>query len=290
MTRRVIATIIVPHYHDNARLQRCLAALMPQLRPNVEALVVDNGSPERPSVPAPVRLVCEARSGAAHARNRGVAESSGAILLFLDSDCVPHCDWLETALRVAKNGDVVGGAVEVFDEAPPPHTGAQLFERIFAFDNKEYVSRKGFSVTANMLTSRAVFEAVGPFRDGVSEDFDWGRRARAAGFCIAYADTLRVGHPSRANWVELRRKWRRLTREGFGVNGTSPGARAVWALRALAMPPSVLAHLPKILGAPGLRANEKSRALAVLVRLRLLRMKWMLTQAFGPAIRTTDNK
>ncbi|SFE80079.1 glycosyltransferase family 2 protein [Roseivivax sediminis] len=282
MTRRPKATIIVPHFRDNARLQRCLAALVPQLRPDVEALVVDNGSPECPSVPAPVRLVCENRSGAAHARNRGVHESSGELLFFLDSDCVPERDWLETALRTARNGDVVGGAVVVFDEAPPPHTGAQLFERIFAFDNERYVTRKGFSVTANMLTSRAVFEAVGPFRDGVSEDLDWCLRARAAGFSIAYAHALRVAHPSRADWTELRRKWRRLTREGFGVNGASPRARLIWALRALAMPPSVLAHLPRILRAPGLRGTEKTRALAVLVRLRLLRMTWMLAQAFGP--------
>ena len=36
--------VIVPHYEDVARLARCLEALSPQLGPDVEAVVVDNGS------------------------------------------------------------------------------------------------------------------------------------------------------------------------------------------------------------------------------------------------------
>ena len=34
---------------------------------------------------------------------------------------------------------------------------------MFAFDNRTYVEAKGFSVTANLFTTRAVFDAVGGF-------------------------------------------------------------------------------------------------------------------------------
>ncbi|MFW5899467.1 MAG: glycosyltransferase family 2 protein, partial [Jiangellaceae bacterium] len=91
--------------------------------------------------------------------------------------------------------DAVGGRVEVFHEdegAGPstgprtvPRTGAQAFEAVFAFENRAYVERKGFSVTANLVTRRAVFEDVGPFRPGLSEDLDWCARARARGCCGA---------------------------------------------------------------------------------------------------------
>ena len=60
-------------------------------------------------------------------------------------------------------------------------------------------------------------------------------RARAAGYRIVHAPDLQVSHPSRSDWPALERKWRRITRESFGVNGNGARARLKWALRALAM-------------------------------------------------------
>lgn len=277
------AAIIIPHYNDVARLRRCLAALMPQIDSRFEVVVVDNGSiedlgPVRRAHPD-LRIVSEPQKGAANARNRGVAETSAPLLLFLDCDCVPAPDWLAAALVAATKGDLVGGRVDVFDETPPPRSGAEAFEAVFAFDNKGYVETKGFSVTANLVTRRDVFLATGPFIHGLSEDLDWCRRATAKGFRLAYDDALRVSHPTRSDWPALARKWRRLTEEGFGVNGHTPARRAVWAGRALAMPLSVLAHAPRVLRHPALTGAERLRALATLARLRLMRMVWMLGQA-----------
>jgi GT2 family glycosyltransferase len=282
------AAVIIPHYNDVVRLQRCLAALWPQvgaLAPGrVEVLVVDNASSESPgplrALWPDLRIVTEPKKGAAEARNRGVAETAAPVLLFLDCDCLPAPDWLATALAVAPLADVTGGRVEVFDETPPPRSGAQGFETVFAFDNRGYVENRGFSVTANLVTRRDVFLATGPFVHGLSEDLDWCRRATARGFRLVYADGLRVGHPSRGDWAALSRKWRRLTDEGFGVNGRGWAARARWAARALAMPLSILAHAPRVLRHPALRdGGERARALATLARLRLTRMAWMLEQA-----------
>jgi hypothetical protein len=192
---------------------------------------------------------------------------------------VPAPDWLATALVAATKADLVGGRIDVFDETPPPRTGAQAFETVFAFDNRGYVERKGFSVTANLVTRREVFAATGPFVHGLSEDLDWCRRATARGFRLAYDDALRVSHPTRSDWAALARKWRRLTEEGFGVNGQGPARRALWAAKALLMPLSVLAHAPRVLGHPALTWGERGRALATLARLRVVRMGWMLVQA-----------
>lgn len=276
--------IIIPHHDDTLRLLRCLAALMPQLAAGDEVVVVDNGSTGslaavRAAHPG-VRLVTEPQKGAAHARNRGVAETTAPRLIFLDCDCVPSPGWLAAARSVADRADLVGGRIDVFDETPGPRTGAQAFEAVFAFDNRVYVERKDFSVTANLVTRRDVFAATGPFVHGLSEDLDWCRRAAAKGFRLAYADDLQVAHPARGDWAALARKWRRLTDEGFGVNGRSPTRRAVWALRALAMPMSVLAHAPRVLRHPALRGpGERMRALATLAQLRLVRAGWMLRQA-----------
>ena len=275
--------IIIPHYNDVTRLTRCLAALAPQLAGDVELVVVDNGStesldPARAALPG-VRIVTEAAKGAALARNRGVAETTAEVLVFLDSDCLPAPDWLACARNTAarRDGDLFGGRIDVFDETPGPRSGAEAFEAVFAFDWQGYIEKMGFTVTANMVTRRAVFADVGPFINGVSEDLDWCRRATAKGYRLKPAPDLRVGHPSRSDWAALQKKWLRLTREAFDLEGA--GSRARWALRALAMPISALVHLPKIATSPRLSGpGERLRGGLTLIRLRFTRMGWMLQQ------------
>ena len=278
--------VVIPHHNDAARLERCLAALAPQLAAlpgMVETIVVDNASPVDPAPLVArfggIRCVTEPTRGAAAARNRGVAETTAPLLAFLDCDCVPAPDWLARCQDVATRGDLVGGLVDTFDETPPPRSGAEAFETVFAFQQKRYVEDKGFSVTANLVTHRAVFDAVGPMVPGLSEDMDWCRRATAQGFRLVYADDLRVAHPTRHDWPALRRKWRRTTDEMFQLNGTGALARLRWGLRALAVIASGPAHLPKVWRAPGLSGLERRRAAAMLLHMRAQRGVWMLRQA-----------
>ncbi|MEL7393031.1 MAG: glycosyltransferase [Pseudomonadota bacterium] len=267
-------------WNDAARLERCLAALAPQIGEDVEVIVVDNGSEVYPedviTKTGRARLVTETAKGAGSARNRGVKETTAPVLAFLDCDCLPASDWLEQVRTVSHA--ITGGAVEIFDETNPPRTGAEAFEHVFAFDQKRYIEDKGFSVTANLVVPRSVFDIVGPFRVGVSEDMDWCHRARDVGYAVQYAPMLRVRHPSRANWVALAKKWRRLTDEMFAIETERPGGRLRWALKGLLMTPSVVVHLPRIVGAGGLTAGERARGTGTLVRLRLMRMVWMLGQ------------
>ncbi len=283
MSDTPLYAVIIPHYNDVTRLMRCLEALMPQLDDSGELLVVDNNStadldPLRQAYPD-LRLVSEPQKGAAEARNRGVLETTAANLFFLDCDCVPDADWLATARAVHARADVIGGQIRVFDETPAPRSGAEAFEAVFAFDNRGYVEAKGFSVTANLLTRRDVFEATGPFVAGLSEDLDWCRRATGKGFGLVYEDRLRVAHPSRSDWSALKRKWRRLTEESFGVNGRGLGDRLRWGLRAALMPVSAAVHTPKVLFHSVLNGGERLRGVATLWRLRLQRGVWMLRQA-----------
>lgn len=278
--------IIIPHYNDLDRLERCLEHLMPQIGAHIELIVVDNASTvdlsSFKSDWPDLRLVSESKKGAAEARNRGVAETSAPNLLFIDADCVPAEDWVATAMALIGRTDLIGGEVAVFDETPAPRSGSEAFETVFAFNFKRYIEEENFSGSGNLLTRRDVFEKTGPFHTGVSEDMDWCHRAIAAGFKLEYEETLRVSHPSRQDWDALRRKWKRVTEEQFGVNGNSPRARVKWAVRALMMPPSILVHIPRILRHPRLAGfGERIAAVGTLFRLRLQRMFWMLRQAIS---------
>ena len=280
------AAVIIPHYNDVVRLERCLAVLAASDLRGVDIVVVDNGSSQsleglRAAFPM-VRFFIEPEKGAAAARNRGVRETVAPTLIFIDADCVAAPDWLDTARRLGPKADLIGGRVDVFDETPPPRSGAEAFEAVFAFQTKNYVVFQGFSVTANLVTRRDVFEDIGGFVNGVSEDRDWSMRAVAKGYRLIYEDDIVVSHPSRSDWVALRHKWNRMTRELFASNGSGLRDRLRWGLRALAMPLSVVAHLPKVLFSAKLNGwRERLRAATTLTRLRLLRMVWMLRQASG---------
>ena len=284
--------VIIPHYNDVDRLELCLSELMKNDTRNAEILVVDNNSPTPPDrlhelFPG-VRFLSEPEKGAGPARNHGVARSSAETLVFIDADCVPARDWLQAARAAAPRADLIGGRVDVFDETPPPRSGAEAFEKVFAFDFKTYIEVKGFSGSGNLVTSREVFEDVGPFRTVVSEDSDWSYRATAKGYRLIYDDGLQVSHPSRSDWDALRRKWLRLTQESFALNQSQhPGlkGRLRWGLRAMAMPLSALVHLPRLLASSRLDGpGERLRGAATLVRLRLTRMGWMLQQVFGRTV------
>lgn len=283
------AAVIIPHYNDVVRLERCLTVLAAGDLSGVDLVVVDNGSSQsleslRAAFPM-VRFFIEPEKGAAAARNRGVRETTAPVLIFIDADCVAAPDWLDMARLVQPRADLIGGRVDVFDETPPPRSGAEAFEAVFAFNFRNYIEVQGFTGAGNLVTRRDVFVDVGDFVNGVSEDRDWSMRAVAKGFQLIYEDGMVVSHPSRSDWPALRHKWHRLTRELCASNGFSRGDRLRWGLRGLAMPISALAHLPKTVFSPKLASPaERVAAAATLMRLRFLRMGWMLRQALGFAI------
>ncbi len=279
------ASIIIPHYRDMARLDRCLTGLAPQVD-GLDVIVVDNDSDlDFTAMKAAytwARFVSEPEKGAAAARNRGVRETTSEILLFIDADCVPAPDWVAQSIRALPKGDVVSGRVDTFDEGRGPRTGAQAFETVFAFRQKDYIEKQGFAVTANLATTRRVFEAVGNFRVGLSEDKDWCQRAVRAGFSLVYVDAMAVSHPTRSDWPALRKKWLRLTEESFALHLADGGSRASWAVRSVAVLLSALPHSVKVWTSPKLKGvGERLRGTETLFRQRIVRAAWMVQQAMG---------
>lgn len=271
-------TVVVPHYNDLAGLDACLTALEAQTigRGRFAIVVADNNSPQgREAVAATVRdraeLVVEPRKGAANARNAALPLVKTALIAFTDSDCVPDPRWLEAGLaRVATGAaDFYGGEMQVIVPDDRAMTGAEVFEYVFSFQNERYV-RLGFSVTANLFAPAAMFDAVGGFVDGVSEDKDWCLRAGAAGYRIGYAPGAIVRHPPRRDWPDLMKKWHRVHAE-MAMLAKQSGGRLGWLARTWGMPLSAFAHAPRVIKAPRLSTRERARGLATLFRLRAWR-------------------
>lgn len=276
---RPSVSVIVPHYRDLLGLDRCLEALCGQTYPNslVQIIVADNNSPEGAEVVSEAvrgrgELVIVDEKGAGPARNGGVERATGDILAFVDSDCVAEPEWLAEGVLALANYDFIGGRVKVLVDNPSRITAAEAFERVFAFDFKTYIEKKGFTGAGNLLVSREVFHRVGGFRTGLSEDLEWSRRAVAMGYRLGYAPRAVVGHPARKTWSELRSKWKRLNFETYGLSAGAPQRRLRWLVRTLLVPVSAVVHTPKVLMSREINGTrERAAALVVLYRLRIWR-------------------
>ena len=95
-------SIIIPVYNDWNSLSDCLLAFAAQENcPKFEVIVVDDGSRElaRDSIREwnsryPLSVIRQENAGIAAARNRGIPEARGEILVFTDADCRFQADCL----------------------------------------------------------------------------------------------------------------------------------------------------------------------------------------------------
>ncbi len=274
-----LVSVVVPHFNDYENLDVCLSLLQEQSFPKerTEIVVADNGSSRgidavRRIVGGRGRVIDVAERGAGPARNAGVAASHGAVLAFIDSDCRPAADWIERGLAATSRANVIGGRVEVDVLDPANPTGAEAFEKVFAFNFKRYIEEVGFSGSGNLFVRREDFERVGGFRSVVAEDVDWSRRATAVGLRLAYADDVVVSHPARYDWDQLKNKWRRITAEAYAVACEKRYGRLLWFFRSWAILASPFAHSVTVLRSKKLmRMDQKAKAVAVLFRLRAWR-------------------
>lgn len=287
-----LMSVVIPHFNQPEELARCLTALagQPAGGRRVETIVVDNGSdvlPEAVVAGFPgVRLVQELTKGPGPARNHGVSLSSGALLAFIDADCVPAPDWLAVIAAAFDRGagEIFGGDVQILHVDPERPTALEAFESEFGFRMEFYIRDQNFTGTGNLAMRREVFDRVGPFAGiGIAEDRDWCHRAYAEGLHVTWLPGMRVYHPARQSFEELSRKWDRHTAHDFTRMIARPLGRLKWILRTGAMVLSPLAQTPRVLRSTRIRGGMRGKllALAVLVRIRLYRARLMVPLIFA---------
>jgi O-antigen biosynthesis protein len=90
-------TVVVCTFNGGRTLDRCLAGVERLDYPDMEAIVVDDGSTDDSAAIAErhgCRLISTPNRGLASARNTGMRAASGEIVAYLDDDAVPDRDWL----------------------------------------------------------------------------------------------------------------------------------------------------------------------------------------------------
>ncbi|NET33469.1 MAG: glycosyltransferase [Cyanothece sp. SIO1E1] len=213
-----LVSVIIPVFNDAERLQTCLHALEHQTYSQnlYEVIVVDNASTIDikgiVSQFKQARFAYEGHPGSYAARNQGIALARGDVLAFTDADCIPAQNWIEQGVNRfmhTPNCGLVAGVIALFFQQAAHPTAVELYDSIkIGFPQQQFVEESRYGATANLFTSRAVFEAVGLFNHSLksSGDREWGQRVFAAGYQQIYAEDVCVAHPARATWAQLRKK------------------------------------------------------------------------------------
>ena len=289
-----VISVVIPHLNQPAMLGRCLDSLAAGQRRPDEVLVVDNGSTELPHAVCDrpgVRLLQEAEPGPGPARNRGVAAARGDVVAFIDADCLADPGWLAAAeaALVDPAAGILGGDVRIALRDPARMTALEAYESEYAYRMDRYIAREGYTGTGNLVVRRAILAEVGPFCGlSMAEDRDWGQRATRAGHRIRFVPDMRVYHPARDSFADIFTKWDRHIAHDFAQVPARRHGRLRWGLKALAMLPSPLAELPRILGSDRIEGGRnRALALAALTRVRwhrARRMAWLLAGGDADAL------
>ena len=106
LARAPFVSVIVPTHDRPEQVSRCLCSLLSLCYPQYEIIIVDNAPSTNATMDLveqtyqnKVRYVRENRPGSSWARNRGIVEARGEILVFADDDVVADTYWLVELVR-----------------------------------------------------------------------------------------------------------------------------------------------------------------------------------------------
>ena len=184
-------SVIVPLYNTRAYIAAAVSSILAQTRQPDEIVVVDDGStdgsPELLAGYAPrVRVIRQVHAGSSTALNRGIGETTGDIIAFLDADDLWEKDKLalqESILRAEPEVDGVFGLVQQFSQ-----DGAEGGVRILR-EAQHGVSR------ITLLIRRTAFDRFGLFDATmrVADFVPWYAQAVAAGLKVRMLERI-VAH------------------------------------------------------------------------------------------------
>lgn len=214
-------SIIVPVYNDPEGIRTALNSLRTQNNADYQISVVDNNSTDR--TPEVVRSYDEDNislhsetdiQSSYAARNTGIRNTDGDILVFVDADMTVSENWLNNALDAFcdAGADYMGCNVDL--TIPNDPTLAARYDHHTGFPVEEYLRQQQFAPTCCLLVRREVFANVGLFDHRLESggDKEFGNRVHNRGYDQHFANNVTMYHPTRNSIGELVAKDRRVGR------------------------------------------------------------------------------
>lgn len=189
-------SVIVPVYNATRTLDSCLQGILASDYPRdrFEVIVVDNCSTDDSAEIAgryPVTVTSKIGGTISSVRNHGVTLARGAVLGFVDSDCIIAPDWLREVTRVLQlPGAGAAGSGYLVPERYTWVEKAWLYEREGGIFETRLVPGGNCAIKAE------VFHEIGGFDERLTtgEDSDICGRVIQAGYRIIGSGAIRCVH------------------------------------------------------------------------------------------------
>lgn len=186
-TGEPLVSVVIPTYNRLHGLAELLESLVRQTFTDFEVIVVNDCGESVKSVIAmypelSVRLIdLPDNRKHVHARNEGVKQAAGELILLCDDDDLLLPSHLARMVRELEGYDLVYSDVEIFDYRLEGRTRIPTSRRLFAYRYDPEAMRK-FStfVPSGILYRKSIHETLGPFDPDVYHYWDWDFYLRAA--------------------------------------------------------------------------------------------------------------
>lgn len=183
-TQPLTVSIIIPAKNEAGNIARVLSALQQAISEypgQCEVLLVDNGSSDATCEIAAAygcTVYVDKTASIARLRNIGAEQSSGAILAFLDADCLVDRHWISSCVEKLSDqriGLVGTRAIPDFTDATWVETG--WYKLISGVDRPDFPNWVGSS---NMFIPRDLFTVIGGFDEqlATAEDVNLCHKVR----------------------------------------------------------------------------------------------------------------
>jgi len=210
VTRPAISIVVVTRDRPQA-LERCLTALTWQRGASLEIVVVDDGSSDAEAVGAAVartllaadappatHLVTGEGRGPAAARNLGVLVATGAVVCFIDDDCIAAPGWAQRLAAACAGGEAAAGVTVADPVAGRAAVASQLLtDTLQRASLDPRTNALGFAPTCNLAGPAELLRRL-PFDESFAlaagEDRDWCARLVAAGIALRFVPEACVEH------------------------------------------------------------------------------------------------
>lgn len=118
-------SVIIPIYKVENYLDKCVRSVVEQTYPDLEIILVDDGSPDNCGAMCEdwarkdrrVKVVHKENGGLSDARNAGLAVATGSLVSFIDSDDWIEPEFLQTLYDALADAQIAECAIHLVDEA-----------------------------------------------------------------------------------------------------------------------------------------------------------------------------
>lgn len=180
-------SVVIPAHNSQRTIERCINSVLSQTSKVFEIIVVDNNCVDgtvdilKSMSISNLRIVTEGKEGASYARNKGISESKGDYIAFLDSDDV----WIQNKLEKQIKTLERNRADVVFCRSQKSRSVKKVVtERLVTFNE---LLCGNLITTSSVLVKRKLFSDY-CFRFCVDSKFgeDWGMWLKLASMANIY--------------------------------------------------------------------------------------------------------